>query len=403
MNPQHGVIRTEPSTDNPVAGESAERRLDLVGLQRGRREPRTLREARTARSRAPPLTGLASCPCQARQHRLVPDGPLALGGYASWEPGLASAHRHRAGHRLVHDVAPRSWPRCYLSSPITAIAATPDGGQAVVVMPTAGDPRPRNVRARRREAGPRVGRRIAGDRGHRPGRGLAATAAESHCCGERPSSPTWRPGPSWRRARSRTSSCRFRPTGRPTRRHSWWGRSRGRAHAARCRHPRGVDTDQADHWWLRDRRRDQRRRQGGRDPRHRRRRARRDAPVVDAVRAPGPRPRTVGLPHLRGDRLRVDHQQGTRSDVSIDPEQRVDAACEAANRDLTEEDFAVLPRLPTTTRPAATATDPTVEPGWEAPRPCCHRPATDRDWTATGPRPRSLTVAGVTQIHGERR
>ena len=45
---------------------------------------------------------------------------------------------------------------------------------------------------------------------------------------------------------------------------------------------------------------------------------------------------------FEGDQLRVDHQEGTRSYVSIEPDQWVDAACQAANRDLTEEEFAVL-------------------------------------------------------------
>ena len=84
------------------------------------------------KSIALPLTGLASCPCQVTSTELVPDGSLALGGYASWEPGMPP--RTDIGQVVAWNTATRRVVATIRApSPITAIAVTPDGESAVVV------------------------------------------------------------------------------------------------------------------------------------------------------------------------------------------------------------------------------------------------------------------------------
>ena len=126
-----GVIRTEPSPDVPSAGESA----GDVSIWSDFSEfdvNRAFLRGADGKSTALPLTGLASCPCQVTSTELVPDGSLALGGFASWEPGMPP--RTDIGQVVAWDTTTRRVVATVRApSPITAIAVTPEGEGAVVV------------------------------------------------------------------------------------------------------------------------------------------------------------------------------------------------------------------------------------------------------------------------------
>ncbi len=339
---REGVIRTEPSPDVPAAGESA----GDVSIWSDFSEVdvnRAFLRGSDGKSAALPLTGLASCPCQVTSTELTPDGSVALGGYASWEPGMPP--RTDIGQVVAWDTATREVVAVATApSPITAIAVTPDGERAVVVTAVgwtmldlesfelsddwqALDPVDAfgvSEATARAEVAP-DGSKVALLRGNR------VIVADLDVGGEPVSraiddaddlmlSAAWTPDSSSLLVGSQSGRVHFLDAGTLE-------------ESAPTRLITGgyvIDVEISD-----------------------------DGAVAATLGTDGDvllwDARTwkpYGLPVLdhgqwgylsfEGDRLRVDHQEGTRSYVAIAPEQWVDAACQAANRDLTEEEFAVL-------------------------------------------------------------
>ena len=339
---RHGVIRTAPSPDNPSAGESAAGVSVWSDFSEFDVNRAFLRGA-DGKSEPLPLTGVASCPCQITSTELTPDGTLALGGYASWEPGMPP--RTDIGQVVAWDTATREVVATVRApSPVTAIAVTPDAARAVVVTAEgwtlldldsfefAGEWKTlepvdafgvtdATARAEVAPDGSRVAllrdnQIIVSDLETREE--VVSRAIED--ADEALLSAAWTPD---------SSSILL-------------GSLSGRGHVldAATLEPSVptrlitggfvIDVEISD-----------------------------DGAVAATIGTDGDvllwdaRSWTpYGLPVLdhgqwgyltfEGDQLRVDHQEGTTSYVSIDPEQWVAAACEAANRDLTEEEFAVL-------------------------------------------------------------
>ena len=151
------------------------------------------------------LTGLARCPCQVTSTELVPDGSLALGGYASWEPGMPPRtdigqvvgleHRHPTGrshhpgavtnHRHRSDTRRRERGRRH--------------GRRMDAA------RPGILRSLRRVAGPGPGRRVRVTEATARARESRRTAVGwPSFRTTRSSSPIWRPAVNWCHARSTT-------------------------------------------------------------------------------------------------------------------------------------------------------------------------------------------------------
>ena len=337
-----GVIRTEPSPDVPAAGESAGdvsiwSDFSEIDVNRA-----FLRQA-DGRSRALPLAGVESCPCQVTSTELTPDGSLALGGYASWEPGMPP--RTDIGQLIAWDTTTREVVAILRSpSPVTAIAATPDGSGAVVTtadgwtvldldsLEFSGgwqslepvDAFAATEATARAEVSP-DGSRVALLRANR----IVVVDLYSH---EELVS----------RGLEEADEILFSAAWTPDSSSLLVGSASGRVHIldASTLEPSKptrlitggfvIDVEVSD-----------------------------DGKVAATLGTDGDvllwDARTwtpYGLPvfdhgqwgylSFEGDQLRVDHQEGTRSYVSIVPDQWVAAACQAANRDLTEEEFAVL-------------------------------------------------------------
>ncbi len=339
---RHGVIRTEQSSDNPSAGESAAGISVWSDFSEFDVNRAFLRQA-DGRSRELPLTGLESCPCQVTSTELTPDGTLALGGYASWEPGMPP--RTDIGQVVAWDTTTREVVGTLRApSPVTAIAVMPDGERAVVVTAEGWtvldletfefsggwrsldpvDAFAATDATARAEVAP-DGSRVALLRANRvvvsdleTGDELVSRALEEP--DEILFSAAWTPDSSSLLVGSASGRVHILDaatldTSKPTRLITGGfvidvEISDDGAVAATM----GTDGDvllwDARSWTPYG------------------------LPVLDHGQ--------WGYLTFEGDRLRVDHEEGTRSYVSIERETWVAAACEAANRDLTEEEFAVL-------------------------------------------------------------
>ncbi|KAA1418616.1 PQQ-binding-like beta-propeller repeat protein [Nocardioides humilatus] len=338
---QGRVIRTQPSPDAPVAGESAGgvsvwSNFDPYAVNRA------FLKTAIGRSRALPLDGLEACPCQVTSTELTPDGRMALGGYASFPPG--EPPRADLGQVVVWDTSTSDVVEVVRTpAPVTALAVRRDGTSAVVVTVDGWtvldltsfelgdwtalapiDPFAVTEATARAEIAP-DGTRAALLRDNEVLLVDLATGDElaSRSLGEGDDlalSAAWAADSSTLISGSLSGRVHvldgssLEPV-RPTRLVTGGfvidiEVSDDGSVAATM----GTDGDvllwDAHEW------------------------APYGLPVLDHGE--------WGYLSFEGDRLRVDHQEGTRSSVSIDPAEWVEAACQAANRDLTEEEFAIL-------------------------------------------------------------